>query len=203
MNAKVVQPSIDEQIRAAETAKASNGGNVRSIPMPDTAPRMGTSRIVGIFALVIGLPFWLEAARFTRDGWIGFINWLCTRLSIPWQVPILDWKVMIGLILALGLGYSYIEIGKQPIRMPHKWSDALDFKQWEFQRRWEVWAVWVVLIISDVGTTYLGAKNPDPSGLAIMADISSRAVPLAIYAILLTFIPDRLCKFGWHSIKGK
>jgi hypothetical protein len=118
-------------------------------------------------------------------------------------VPALDWRVALALIVILGFSYSYVEMVKQPVRMPRNWrKDALDFKAWRFERRWEVWLVWIVLIASDVGTTYAGAKNPDPSGLAIMRDIVAAGGLLAAYAILLTFIPDRLVRFGWRAIKG-
>lgn len=190
--------SIEQQIKEAEAKAATPTES--SAPV---APVSSRSRLVGLFALIIGTPFWLEAARFTRDGWIAFLNWMCDRMGIPWQVPALDWRLSIGLMVAIGLAYSYIEIGRQPIRMPRKWGDILEFRLWRFERKWEVWAVWFVLIISDVGTTYLGARKPDPSGLAIMTQIASDGRVLALYAILLTFLPDRLCKFGWHSIKGK
>lgn len=177
---------------------------VRSEPIK-AAPvaRTQSSRAVGLFALLFGIPLWLEAARFTRDGWILFLDWICVRFSIPWQVPALDWRVAMALIALLGFGYSYVEIGKQPVRLPRNWrTDMLDFSKWRFERRWEAWVVWFVLIASDVGTTYAGAKNPDPSGLAIMRDIAAAAGPLIVYAILLTFIPDRLIRFGWRAIKG-
>lgn len=166
---------------------------------PVAAPR-SRSRIVGFFALLIGVPFWLEAARFTRDGWIVFVDWLCARFGVPWQVPPLDWRVGIVLLILFGIGYSYVEIVKLPVRLPADWrKDFLSFDKWRIEQRWEAWVVWLVLIVSDVATTYVGARRPDPSGLAIMRDIAASSGALALYAILLTFIPDRLARFGWRS----
>lgn len=172
----------------------------------ETAPVVAPSsrsRIVGLFALLIGIPFWLEAARFTRDGWIAFIDWLCARFSIPWQVPALDWRIMLALIVLIGFGYSYVEVVKQPIRWPRNWrKDFFDFSLWRIERRWEAWIVWIVLIASDIGTTYGGAQKPDPSGLAVIRDIAAAGGTLAAYAILLTFLPDRLVRFGWRTLRG-
>lgn len=185
--------------------------NLQSRPLPAQAKESAatepiarrTSPIVGIFALLIGIPFWLEAARFTRDGWIAFVDWLCARFGIPWQVPPLHWGVMFALVLAVGFGYSYVEIGKQPVKLPKNWrANLLNFSSWRIERRWEAWIVWAVLIVSDVATTYVGARNPDPSGLAIARDIAASSGTLALYAILLTFIPDRLARFGWRSLFG-
>lgn len=165
--------------------------------------RPSSSRIVGLFALLFGIPLWLEAARFTRDGWILFIDWLCARFSIPWHVPPLDWRMAIALIAILGFGYSYVEMVKQPARLPRQWRKELfHIKAWRFERRWEAWIVWVVLITSDIGTTYAGAKQPDLSGLAVMRDVIASGGLLAAYAIILTFIPDRLVRYGWRAIKG-
>jgi hypothetical protein len=194
---QLTSAGVDPQ-RAAEMVESK-------LPYPDDAPvvRRNSSRLVGMFAMLFGIPLWLEAARFTRDGWILFINWLCQRFSVPWQVPMLDWRVAMALIVILGFSYSYVEMVKQPVRMPRNWrQDALNFKAWKFERRWEAWIVWLVLIASDIGTTYAGAKNPDPSGLALMRDIIASGGLLAAYAIMLTFIPDRLVRFGWRAIKG-
>jgi len=172
-------------------------------PEPIPATRSGASRVVGVFALLIGIPFWLEAARFTRDGWITFIDWLCARFGIPWQVPALRWEVMVALVVLFGLGYSYVEIVKQPVRLPRNWRlNFFNFTLWRIERRWEAWIVWTVLIVSDVATTYTGARNPDPSGLAIARDIAASSGTLALYAILLTFIPDRLARYGWRALLG-
>jgi hypothetical protein len=199
---------------APETRPNNNDRTpVRSEPIIRTG---GSSRIVGVFALLFGIPLWLEAARFTRDGWILFINWICARFQIggtePWHIGALDWRVGLGLIALLGFAYSYVEMWKQPIKLPTKcetvrgfnaWRVAAsDLKAWRIEKRWEAWIVWAVLIASDVATTYAGAQKPDPSGLAIMRDIAAGGGVLIGYAILLTFIPDRLARFGIKSLFG-
>jgi hypothetical protein len=199
---QLTRAGIDPQRAAAMVEK--------QLPYPDAAEETqpvrvpaGSSRIVGFFALLIGIPFYAEAARFTRDGWLAFVDWLCARIGIPWRVPSLDWRVALGLLILIAAAYSYVEMVKQPIRLPRNLKqDLFHFKLWKFERKWEVWVVWLVLIVSDVGTTYIGARQPDPSGLAIMRDIASASISLGVYAILLTFIPDRLIRFGLRALKG-
>jgi hypothetical protein len=176
---------------------------------PVESPRMAApvaprSRVLGLFAILFGAPLWLEAARFTRDGWILFVNWTCARFGVPWQVPALHWLVSLAALLIIGLCYSHVELVKQPIVPPRNWrKDFLDWSKWRFERRWEAWVVWVLLVVSDIGTTYAGAREPDPSGLAVLRDIARAGTALAVYAILMTFLPDRLIRFGWRALRGK
>lgn len=166
-------------------------------------PASGKSKIVALFALLIGIPFWLEGARFTRDGGITAINWICERFGTPWRVPELSWQASIIAMTLVGLAYTYIELGRQPVRLPRNLrKDFLHFEKWRFERSWEVWAVWIILVVTDVGTTYIGARNPDPSGLSIIRDIAAASATLAAYAILITFIPDRMIRYGWRTLKG-
>jgi hypothetical protein len=162
-----------------------------------------SSRIIGLFAILFGVPLWLEAARFTRDGWILFINWLCARFSIPWQVPTLHWLVALAALVIIGVCYSHVELIKQPVKPPRNWrKEFFVWPKWRFERRWEAWIVWIVLVASDIGTTYAGAQTTDTGGIALMRDIAASGGRLAIYAILITFLPDRLIRFGWRALKG-
>ena len=167
---------------------------------PYVQPKAKASPLVGVFALLIGAPFWFEAARFTRDGWILAINWLCTRLAVPWQVPALDWRVALGAALILGAAYSRIE-ARPPVLPPKNWrKDALNPRAWRIERTWQVWAVWLFLIVTDIGSTYVGARNRGQSAdeLRILRDIATSGAALVGYAILLTFAPDGLIRYGWR-----
>jgi len=167
---------------------------------PYVQPKAKASPLVGVFALLIGLPFWFEAARFTRDGWILAINWLCNRLSIPWEVPTLDWRVALGAALVLGVAYSRIE-ARPPLLPPKNWrKEGLTLRAWRVDRTWQVWAVWLFLIVTDIGSTYVGARNRGQSAdeLRILRDIATSGAALVGYAILLTFAPDGLIRYGWR-----
>lgn len=167
---------------------------------PYALPKPKASPLVGVFALLIGLPFWFEAARFTRDGWILAINWLCNRLAVPWQVPTLDWRVALGAALVLGVAYSRIE-ARPPLLPPKNWrKDGLTLRAWRVDRTWQVWAVWLFLIVTDIGSTYVGARNRGQSAdeLRILRDIATSGAALVVYAILLTFAPDGLIRYGWR-----
>ena len=180
-------PHIDAEPQAAPAGKVSAAGP-----------------LVGIFAMIIGGTFWFEAARFTRDGWILALNWLCARLSIPWQVPTLDWRVAFVAALVLGAAYSRVE-ARPPIRLPQNWRKTGLGKGWRIDRTWQVWIVWLFLIVTDIGSTYVGARARGASAdeVQILRDVAASGGALAIYAILLTFAPDGMIRYGWRALFRK
>jgi hypothetical protein len=153
------------------------------------------SSLLGVGALAIGIPLWLEGARTTRDGWVLFVNWVLDRLGMPYAIPsstLWPWWLAIGMLALLGYAYSHIEVNQTPISV----------RPWRVTRVWQVWVVWVVFIISDVGTMYLGARSPRESDPAILHQIAGVALVAAGYAILITFVPERLVMFGWRKLRG-
>lgn len=167
-----------------------------------TTHRRAASRVVALFAFAIGLPFWLDGARYTRDGWIAFLNWLALRLGIPGQVPPLSWQVAIGAMIAMGLAYSYIEMGRQPFTLPPR-AQFFRLAAWHIECSWQVWLVWIVLIVSDIGTTYAGIRQARPDELVVLQSIGATTVSAALYGFTITFVPDRLLRYGWRGIWGK
>ena len=165
-----------------------------------------TSVLVGVFAAVIGVPLWFEAARFTRDGWIRGINWLAARLlSVEWQVPALDWRVMAALAVLIGIAYSRVEF-RPPVRPPKNWKrEFWQFKKWTIERAWQVWAVWIFLILTDIASTYAGAqlRGQDANEVRLLREIAAHSGALVTYAILLTFLPDGLIRYGWRALRRK
>jgi hypothetical protein len=190
--------------------KQRKGGNwfgsvPASTPKPQapvvTYSRSGW-RIVGFLALLFAIPAWLEGARFTRDGWIAFIDGLLGRLGIPYQIPSLPWWVGLVLMVVLGKIYGHIEMDRWPIRRPQGWSNFFNFALWHVER-WEVWVVFLIVILSDVGTTYIGARNNDPNDIQFLVQLAQNGTQLAIYAILVTFVPDRLARWGWRKLRDR
>lgn len=161
-------------------------------PTKASSPRGWT---LGIGALAIGVPLWLEGARTTRDGWVLFLNWVGARLGIPQTIPssaLWPWWLAISALALLGVAYSHIEVKQVPLRI----------FPWHVTRVWQVWVVWVVFIVSDVGTMYLGARSPRETDPAILHQIAGAVLSASVYAILITFVPERLVIFGWRKLRG-
>lgn len=194
------------------TGREIHEGQPRPVAQPVERPqpavtvqprtRTTTSRVVALFAFAIGLPFWLDGARYTRDGWIAFLNWLAMRLSIPAQVPPLSWQVALGAMIAMGAAYSYIEMGRQPFTVPSR-AQFFSLSAWRMERSWQAWLVWIVLIVSDIGTTYAGIRQARPDELAVLQSIGQSVRLAVVYGVVITFVPDRLLRYGWRGFWGK
>jgi hypothetical protein len=180
--------------------------------MPKSAPVQGAAvstakvgALVGIFALVFGGIPWLEGARTTRDGWVVLINWVLARLHLPFIVPLASawpWWVAISVLIALGWGYSRVEIKHAPFRAPRDRKDFFNRTKWHINPSWQVWLIWLLIIISDVGTMYLGARQASDSDPVFLQQVAASARVAATYAIIITFVPDRLVRWGWRRLRG-
>ena len=151
--------------------------------------------LLGIGALAIGIPLWLEGARTTRDGWVLFLNWVLGRLGAPYAIPssaLWPWWASISALALLGYAYSHIEVKQVPLRI----------FPWRASRVWQVWVVWVVFIVSDIGTMFLGARSPRETDPAILHQIASSVLLTSVYATIITFVPERLVIFGWRKLRG-
>lgn len=188
-------PAAQREIRAGVRSAATGGAMPRA-----------KSRIVALFALAIALPAWLEGARTTREGWVLFINWILGRAQLPLVIPssaTWHWGVALAALILLGWGYSRVEINHAPIRPPSNWrKEFFHGAAWRIERTWQRWLVWFVLIATDVGTMYLGARQPQPGDPAMFHQIAASVQAAAVYAILITFIPDQLLRYGWRNLRG-
>lgn len=185
-------------------------------PAPGAAPRSRdeqaarpaaapSSRLAGLVALVLALPLWMEGARTTRDGWIVAINWIISRnggrLALP---PTAAWRWPLPVLVAvvLGLLYSRIEL-QPPLRPPRGWrADFWRLGRWRVERRWQIWLVWLALVVSDIATMYVGARSPELGAAIFFRQIAASAAWSATYAIIITFLPEQLARFGARALKG-
>lgn len=176
----------------------------KTAPAQKAKATASTPWLIGVFALIFGGIPWLEGARTTRDGWVIALNWVLDRLALPFALPAATawtWWLSIGAMVALGLGYSIVELRFGPVRLP---SNANLFKPaaWHINRSWQVWMVWLIIIITDVGTMYLGARQARLDDPAILQQIAASGRAAAIYAMIITFVPDRLVRWGWQRLRG-
>jgi hypothetical protein len=108
-----------------ESYKENEDGHKKAQPHPQAsatpaAPAAPAAPWVswefGVALLLFGVPMWIAGARFTFDGARIGLNYLLARMTIPAQIPALDWRVMIAVILLIGWVCSRVEVHAFPIR---------------------------------------------------------------------------------------
>jgi len=158
---------------------------VRSAPLTQSrAPINPGVRVGGVLLALFGLLLWVAGCRYTLLGWHAALNWFFAWLGLSDQLPPIIGR---GVFLALPLGllYSLVEL-----RRP--WS----YRVRERESLALYWIVWILIVVSDVGTTFLGVTTPGENASTLAQQIAASVGASALWALVLTFIPE------WFMIGG-
>lgn len=166
---------------------------VRSEPLVNSKPASRPSISSGAWAvgtalIVFGLIGWLTGARYTLLGWVAGLNMFFAWLGVPLAVPTpVGWWVLT--MIPIGLVYSRVEM-----------------QVWKaHQRRGQALALfvvgWLLIVATDVGTTYLGVRAPQPDAWPIRVTIADSAVLAFLWAAVLTFVSDWAIIGGWKLFR--
>lgn len=141
-------------------------------------------------ALAFGLAFWMVGGRYTLDGWVIAINTLLGFLQLPVRIPMPTAWWILGCV-PLALAYSWVEFGARPGR-PGRPS-------------WRGWFVgmllWLIIIGTDVGTTFVGIQNPGPRPWAISQWLAATPWAGGLWSLVLTFWPELLVLYAVRRIR--
>lgn len=170
--------------------------NVRAVPMgngviPETArPRRPAGHddwALAITLLMFGGIGWLAGAFFTLHGWVVGLNMFFGWTTFPITIPApAGWWILA--MVPIGVVYSRVEM--------QVWRRK--------QRDWRAMAQfiigWLLIISTDVGTTYLGVRQPGAT-LPILVWVASSAVVSLIWSVVLTFASDWLIIGAWKLLR--
>jgi hypothetical protein len=148
---------------------------------------------LGIIALIVGSALWVLGARYTLEGLITVGNLLLELIGIPARLPRPSgWYWLLAAVP--GLLYSLVEVWFRPGPAP----------RWASVPNWLISLLLVALIhASDVGSTFAGYLFPPAGAWALhtWAATDGRWL-LFIWAIILTYLPERLIILGlqWTGV---
>lgn len=153
---------------------------------------IGGAWSVGVVLLAFGVPGWLAGGRYTVDGWVVWLNWFSTWLHIPASIPrIAGWGLL--LVLPVAYIYSQVEVTHRPVRrVGSHWRSAGPL----------FWAAWLLIVATDVGSTYQGVRAPAPGAWEITRQVAAEPWLAFFWASILTFAPERLI-IGGIRLLGK
>jgi hypothetical protein len=145
--------------------------------------------IVGATALAIGVPLWIFGAKWTLEGLILGSNLLLSWLTLPAALPMpTGWWVLLAVIP--GALFSIIEVIFRPLaRRGDRMQPAPPL----------FWLIWAVLVVADVGTTYIGYRG-EAHQWAFAAQVAAYPVWSGAWALVLTFAPEWLIIGGLRLI---
>ncbi len=153
-------------------------------PQEQASPRSWPAAIA--LAIVGGL-LWLAGAKYTLLGWVTGLNWFLGWLGLPARVPAPAGYYMLIMIPA-GLLYSLVEV-KRPWKQRNKSGERAAL----------YWAIWMLLVASDIGTTFAGVTTPEPNAWAISRQLAAIWPLAGAWAAVLTFVPEWLIA-GAHKL---
>ncbi len=149
------------------------------------------AQALGLALLAFGAIGWLIGAKYSLIGWHGWINGFLAWIGLPLAIPLVrDWGWLA--VLPIGLIYSRVEVSHRPfVRRGWRLTQLAP---------WPHWLGWSLIVATDVGSTYAGAKQPSVDlwgGLyPAMAQIAAHAGLLVAWSIGLTFLPESLILSG-------
>ena len=148
------------------------------------SPGIDSSKLgLVVVGYLIASVFWIIGARYTIDGVLWIVNWVLNFLTIPARLIIPPhWSIY--LVLApLPYLFSRIEIFNVPRRQRKGRID------WAMPA---VVSVWVIVVLLDLSTTFLGLGTPDPTMGQAGAWFSASFWAKGTATIILTFWPEWL-----------
>jgi hypothetical protein len=161
---------------------------------PTSAPivrkRAGNLWPAGVVAWLFGIPLWVVGAFYTLQGWTIGLNLVASAVHLPARMPAPSgWWVL--LLIPLGLLYSFVEVRLYP-RPPHG-----DWGRWFLLS-----VIFAVVILSDLGTTYLSVVAPDPDASSVARWAASTPLASGVWTAVLTFAPEWLIIGGYKLFGG-
>jgi hypothetical protein len=188
---------LDDMLRQQRTQRQSRPQQQQQPkPQPQSKPvsKQRESLIpAGIAALMFGIPLWFVSARYSLDGWVMAVNVAAHHVHLPLFIqPVMGWWSL--LLIPIGLIYSLVEVLYHP------------FKRMARANRVAA-AVFIIACLllhaTDVGSTALSVINPTADAWPISLWIAHTWYITAVWAIILTYLPERLIIAGSQWIAGR
>ena len=157
---------------------------------------LSTPRVAaGVLLLAFGLPLWLGGARYTFDGWPIGINLFLAWIGIPLALPIPPippdyWYIRLIGMIVLGYLYSRVETRPPRDRFTRKRAAVVIM----------LWFAVALAITTDVGSTFIGVRNPAPAAWPLTRWIAGEIRAASVWSVFLTFVPDWMIIIGWRLL---
>lgn len=149
-----------------------------------TGKRQPATYAAGALLVLFGALLWLAGAKYTLNGWHTLLSWFLAWLGLPVTLPpIAGYAVL--LCIPIGVAYSLVELYRPWRYRAPKWDHTALY-----------WVLWILIVISDSATTYLGVRAPGADAIALAQQVAASGAAAALWALILTFVPE------WFMLGG-
>lgn len=172
--------AFTQDVHTPHTVRSEPLTNGKPVARPQGKPQMGLYALA-VVLFVFGLLGWIAGGKYTVEGWVIALNMFARWIGVEQQLTVPRGWWLVGAVLVCGVVYSRVEV--------------LALRN-TVQRMPVFWVGWLLMVITDIGSTLLGVLNPAPNAAPILIQLAG-IVPLAIaWAIVLTFVPEWLILSG-------
>lgn len=169
---------------------------VTSTPLGSTAPAAarpaapgkprGSLYVLAIVLLGFGVLGWIAGGKYTIEGWIVALNMFARWIGVEQQLSVPRGWWLIAAIVASGVVYSRVEL--------LAWRNTV-------HRMPSFWIGWILIVLTDVGSTLLGVLNPARDAAPIFHQLAQTAPAAIGWALILTAAPEYLMLSGWRLFR--
>lgn len=164
--------------------------NVRSEPIKPEVPAQSKPR-GGLFALAIvlfvfGAIGWIAGGKYTVEGWIIALNMFGRWVGVAAPIAQPRGWPLVALIVISGIMYSRVEL--------LMWRNTV-------QRMPSFWIAWLLIIVSDVGSTFVGVISPPADAAPTLITLAAMPAFAFVWALVLTFMPEYLLVSAWRLLR--
>jgi hypothetical protein len=157
---------------------------VREAPLSSgktTAPAQGKPRggllALSIVLFVFGGIGWLAGGKYTVEGWVVALNMFGRWIGVAGQLDVPRGWWLVFAVLASGLVYSRVEL--------------LALRN-TVQRMPTFWIAWLLIFLTDIGSTFFGVMSPAPDAAPILRQLATLPYLAGLWALILTLLPEYL-----------
>ena len=164
--------------------------NVRSEPLekderPQSKPQASLYALA-IVLLVFGLLGWVAGGKYTVEGWVVALNMFAHWIGIEQQLSVPRGWWLVAAVGVSGFIYSRVEL--------LAWRNNV-------HRMPAFWIAWLLVVLTDVGSTLLGVLNPAPDAAPVFLQLAATPIAAIFWSVLLTAAPEYLILGGWRLFR--
>ena len=153
------------------------------------------AHVVGGVGVVLGGLLWFAGAKYTVEGGPIVANFLLSFFRLPFVVPQPDGLTTLWLAAPVGALFSYIEF---QAKIRSRFDAMMKTKRWNLSI---IILSWMAFVAYDVLSTIAGVVTASSNGWAIHVWIAANPIPLTLWSMFLTFMPEIGLRLSWRMLR--